>query len=135
MTTAGTPLKVVESAYAAILGRGDIDAFLEHFADDAVMIEPQSLPYGGTYRGKAAIKGALQSVFPLYTSFAYKPEAMATSGEWVIAYGTFAATAARTGKAISFPLAEASRVVNGKIVLINPVYSDTKALLDTLGKA
>lgn len=127
-----TPTEVIESAYEAILGRGHIDDFLEHFAEDAVMIEADSLPYAGTYKGKAAIRAGLESVFPYYTSFSYTPEVLTANGPWVIAYGTFAITSAKTGKSIAFKLAEVSKVENGKITLIHPVYSDTKALLETM---
>lgn len=128
-----TPTAIIESAYEAILQRGHIDDFLAHFADDAVMIEAASLPYGGTFRGKAEIRAALERVFPYYSSFSFAPQVLTANGPWVVAYGTFAVTSAKTGESISFPLAEVSKVENGKITLINPVYSDTKALLDTLG--
>lgn len=128
-----TPTEVIESAYEAILGRGDIDSFIDHFADDAVMIEAESLPYGGTYTGKDEIRAGLNKVFPFYSSFSYKPEVLTANGEWVIAYGEFSITSARTCNSLAFPLAEVSRVVDGKIVMIHPVYSDTKALLDVLG--
>jgi uncharacterized protein len=127
-----SPVEVIKASYEAILGRGDIDAFVSFFAEDGVLIEAASLPYGGTFTGPAEIKAALLSVFPHYSEFSYVPEVLTENGEWVIAYGTFSVTAARTGRSISFPLAEASRVVGGKIKLINPVYSDTKALLDIL---
>lgn len=127
-----TPTEIMEAAYEAILGRGDIDGFLTFFSDDAVLIEPESLPYGGTYHGKAAIKAALESVFPHYSAFSFKPEAITCTGEWFIAYGPIAVTSAKTGKSISFPLAEVARIQNGKITMIHPVYSDTKALLDTI---
>lgn len=128
-----SPIDVIKASYEAILGRGDIDAFVAFFAEDGLLIEAESLPYGGTYVGPAAIKGALQQIFPHFSAFSYKPDVITSGGEWVMAYGELAVTAAKTGKSISFPLAEASRVVDGKIVLINPVYSDTKALLDILG--
>ena len=132
MSNQPSPIEVIKASYKAILGRGDIDTFDSYFAADGVLIEAESLPYGGTFAGPAAIKAALLSVFPHYSAFSYTPEVLAESGEWVIAYGTFAVTAARSGRSISFPLAEASRVVDGKIKLMNPVYSDTKALLDIL---
>jgi uncharacterized protein len=128
-----TPTEVIESAYEAILGRGHIDDFLDHFAEDGVLVEADTLPYAGTYRGKAAIKAALESVFPYYSSFSYAPEVLTANGPWVIAYGTFSITSAETGKSIAFKLAEVSKVENGKITLIHPIYSDTKALLETMG--
>lgn len=131
--TEKTPVQVVQSAYDAILGRGDIEGFLDHFTDDAVMIEAVSLPYGGNHEGKDAIRAGLHSVFPFYSSFSYKPDIITENGPWVIAYGDFSITSSKTGKSITFKLAEVSKVENGKIVMIHPIYSDTKALLDTMG--
>lgn len=105
----------------AILGRGDIDGLIDHSADDTVMIEAESLPYGGTYTGKDKIRAGLNKVFPFYSSFPYKPEVLTANGEWVIAYGEFAVTSASIGHSIAFSRAEVSRVVDGKIVTIHPV--------------
>jgi len=37
------------------LNRGDVQAFLEDWADDAVFIYPGNLPISGTIKGKPAI--------------------------------------------------------------------------------
>ena len=78
------------------------------------------------------IRGALIKVMESFSEFSFKPDIFTTSGEWVIAYGTFAVTVRSTGKKVSFPLAEVSHVVDGKIKLINPIYSDTAAILAAL---
>lgn len=126
------PVAIVKAAYEAMLGRGDIDGFLSYFAEDGVLLEADSLPYGGRYIGADAIRGALVKVAETFSAFSYTPDIFATSGEWVIAYGTFAVTVRATGKSVSFPLAEASHIVDGKIRLINPVYGDTAAILSAL---
>lgn len=123
------PIDVVKASYEAMLGRGDLDGFLSFFADDGVLIEAESLPYGGRFVGREAIREALLQVMEIYSAFAFKPDVFATSGEWVIAYGEFSVTVRSTGKQVSFPLAEATRVVNDKIRLIHPIYSDTAAIL------
>ncbi len=126
------PVAIVKAAYEAMLGRGDIDGFLSYFAEDGVLLEAESLPYGGRFTGAEAIRGALVKVGETFSAFSYTPDIFATSGEWVIAYGTFAVTVRATGKSVSFPLAEASQIVDGKIKLINPVYGDTAAILNAL---
>lgn len=115
-----------------MLDRGDLEGFLGHFAEDGVLLEADSLPYGGRHVGIDAIRAALLKVVDLFSEFSFKPDIFATSGEWVIAYGTFSVTARRTGKTVSFPLAEAARVIDGKIQLIHPVYGDTAAILAAL---
>ena len=126
------PQDIVKSAYAAMLDRGDLEGFLDHFAEDGVLLEADSLPYGGRFVGADAIRGALIKVMESFSEFSFKPDVFTTSGEWVIAYGTFAVTVRSTGKKVSFPLAEVSHVVDGKIKLINPIYSDTAAILAAL---
>jgi ketosteroid isomerase-like protein len=123
------PTDVVKASYDAMLGRGDLDGFLSFFADDGVLIEAESLPYGGRFVGQEAIRAALLKVMETYSAFSFKPDIFTTSGEWVIAYGEFSVTIRSTGKQVSFPLAEATQVVGDKIKLIHPIYSDTAAIL------
>lgn len=127
-----SPIETVQASYEAMLGRGDLEGFLSFFADDGVLLEADSLPYGGRFVGAEAIRGALLKVIELYSAFSFKPDVFATSGEWVIAYGTFEVTVRATGKHVSFPLAEATQVVDGKIKLIHPVYGDTAAIIAAL---
>lgn len=127
-----SPEEVVKASYAAMLDRGDLEEFLSFFAEDGVLLEAASLPYGGRHVGTEAIRNALLKVVETFSEFSFKPDVFTTAGEWVIAYGTFSVTVRNTGKAVTFPLAEATRVVDGKIKLINPVYSDTAAILDAL---
>lgn len=126
------PVEIVKAAYAAMLDRGDLEGFLSFFTEDGVLLEAESLPYGGRYVGRDAIRDALVKIVETFSEFSFKPDVFATSGEWVIAYGTFAVTVRATGKQVTFPLAEATHVVDGKIKLINPVYSDTAAILAAL---
>ena len=126
------PIDIVKAAYEAMLDRGDLEGFLSFFADDGVLIEAESLPYGGRFVGGEAIRGALLKVIETYSAFSFKPDVFATSGDWVIAYGDFSVTVRSTGKQVSFPLAEASQVAGDKIKLIHPVYSDTAAILAAL---
>lgn len=126
------PVDIVKASYEAMLGNGDLEGFLSFFAEDGVLLEADSLPYGGRFVGVDAIRDALLKVVDTYSAFSFKPDIFATTGEWVIAYGAFSVTVRKTGKSVSFPLAEATQVVNGKIKLIHPVYGDTAAILAAL---
>jgi len=57
-----TARQVVDDAYAALFGRCDLDGFLADFDENSVFIEAESLPYGGTFRGRDAIKAASKRV-------------------------------------------------------------------------
>jgi len=132
MTAQKTSRQIIDEAYAAILGRGDIDGFLVDFADDAILVEAASLPYGGTFTGPAAIKAAMIRVFDYWTDFSYTVEHIVYGDEWVMAYGEFAATATKSGKRVAMPLAEIWKIKDGKVTMVSPIYSDTKIALDAL---
>jgi ketosteroid isomerase-like protein len=128
-----TPTQIVEDAYAALLGRGDLEAFLETCDDNTVMSEAGSLPYGGSYRGKGAIRAGIQKVFGYWRDFSFNVETLAANDDWVIAYGQFSATSIATGRSVSFPQVEVWKFKDGKAVLVQPIYSDTLAAVDALG--
>src|SRR3979490_1089766 len=59
MTTARSARQIVDEAYASLLQRGDMDAFLRDFDDESILVEVESLPYGGRHRGKENIRKAM----------------------------------------------------------------------------
>lgn len=126
-------LQIVQDAYDVLLGQGNLDAFCEYFDDGTVMSEADSLPYGGTFKGRDAIKAGIQAVFGYYSAFGYDVHQLTEGGNFVIAYGTFSATSAKNGRSVSFPLAEVWEFgEGGRVKMIQPVYSDTKAVIDIL---
>lgn len=133
MTAVKTARQVVDDAYAALFERGSVDEFLTDFDENSVMLEADSLPYGGRFQGPANIKAAMENVFGIWKDFSYDIEGTAYDEEYVIAYGKFSATSVKTGTKFSTPLAEVWHIRNGKVVLLHPVYSDTKAAVDALG--
>lgn len=131
--TAKIARQVVDDAYAALFGRGDLEGFLADFDENSEMIEADSLPYGGTYRGKDAIRAAIGKVISEYwDNFAYDIESIVYGDEYVMAYGRFSATGKQSGKKVSFPLTEVWRVRDGRVALVHPVYGDTKQAVDAL---
>jgi ketosteroid isomerase-like protein len=128
-----TARQVVDEAYAALFERGDLEGFLNDFDDNSTLIEADSLPYGGTFRGKDPIRTAIQNVFGYWKDFAYDIENVVYGEEYVIAYGRFSATSVKSGRKLDIPLAEAWRVREGRVAFVHPIYSDTKLALDVLG--
>jgi len=128
-----TARQVVDDAYAALFERRDLNGFLADFDDNSVFIEAESLPYTGTFRGRDAIKAASKHVLSYWSDLSYKVEAIADSDEFVMAYGRFRGTSKKTGKKLDIPLVEVWHIRDGKVLMINPVYSDTKLMLDVLG--
>jgi len=132
MTTTKTARQVVDDAYAGLFVRGDLEEFLTDFDDKSVLLESDALPYAGTYRGKDAIRSAIQGVFGYWTDFSYEIEHTVYGEEYVMAYGTFSAKAIKSGKKVSFPLCEVWKIKNGRVALVHPVYGDTKQAAEAL---
>jgi len=131
-TATKAPAEIVKDAYDALLGNGNLDAFMEVFDDKSVMREATTLPYGGTYVGRDAIRKGIEGVFGYFSSFGYEVHQITSGGDYVIAYGTFSATSAKNGKSVSFPLAEVWKFDGERVEFIEPIYFDVKAVADIL---
>jgi ketosteroid isomerase-like protein len=132
MSNAEAARLIVDSAYAALFERGDLDGFLSDFDENSELIEQESLPYGGIYRGKDAIRSAIQGVFGYWKDFAYGIESIVYGEEYVMAYGRFSATSVKTGRSVSFPLSEVWKIHDGRVALVHPIYGDTKQAVEAL---
>jgi uncharacterized protein len=132
MTQTKSARQIVEKAYAAFLERGDLDEFMEGFADDAELIEVETLPYGGRFCGRDAIKGAMIHLASCWSDLSYVIHRIVDSEDCVMAHGTFAAKGAKSGIAVSFPLAEVWTVKNGQITELLAIYGDTKQVVEAL---
>ncbi len=124
--------KIVESAYE-MLARGDWDSFYALFADDVVMHEAESLPYGGTYVGKDGLKRGIGKMFAAWEDMTYSVEQITAGGDLCFVYLHTSATSPRTGKTYAFPVAELWRFRDGKVVEFRPFYWDTHRAINVFG--
>ena len=124
-------MTIVRNAYASFLS-GNIPGFLATFDDDSVLIEAASLPYGGEYRGRAAIGGLLADMAAAWDGIGFAIQEIVEGDRLVIAYGQFTAIGRATGKAIAFPIAEVWEFDGDKVKSLTPVYFDTVAALAAL---
>ena len=121
----------VRQVYDAF-GAGD-GARLAELLADTHWVEAPGMPYGGVYRGKDSIRRGIQAVVGEYwDDFAYEIEAITYGEEYVMAYGRFSATAKKSRKKVSFHLAEVWKIRDGRVLLVHPVYGDTKAAAEAL---
>lgn len=131
-TISRAPIDIVRDGYEVLLGHGNLDAFCDFFDDQTIMREATTLPYGGTYVGRDAIKKGIQGVFGYFSTFSYEVEQLTSGGDFVIAYGKFSCTSAKNGKSVSFPLAEVWKFSGTRVEFIEPIYFDVKAVADIL---
>jgi ketosteroid isomerase-like protein len=123
---------IVESAYVA-LDKGDWDFFYSLFADDVVMHEAPSLPYGGTYYGVEGLKRGIETMFAAWDNMTYKVEQITAGGDLVFVYMHISASSPRTGKTFGFPVAELWRFRDGKVTEFRPFYWDTHRAIEVHG--
>ena len=116
----------------ATFKRGDVETFSQYFDDDSILKEADSLPYGGTHRGRAAIMAIMAEIPTHYSSFTFDIHEVAEGGDLVMAYGTMAVTSAKTGKSAKFSLAEVWEIIDGRVKMVEAIYGDTKMLMDAL---
>ncbi len=134
--TAKTAEQVVRETYDAVERTGSIDEFLKTFADDAVLEESAWLPYAGSYRGKAAIKQAVEQIMTHHwRDFDARVNSYTADAELVSVDLTLTATGNKTGKRVSFTVLELWRVENGKVTWVRPIYGDYAKVREALDLA
>lgn len=119
-----TPLEATKAMYDH-LAQGDWDAVADFMAEDFVIHEPPTLPYGGDWKGR----DALQRLFHHVMGFWDDPEV-----EWIdLAGGTnhavallrMSATARATGTRFTQQVAEVTRFgADGKMAEMHIHYFD-----------
>lgn len=132
-----TARQVVFDAYDNVRKTGDLDLFLADFADDAVLEESEAFPegYRGRHYGKPAVKATIQRIMgEFWRDFSFIIEKTVADDEFVIVFGKFSATGAKTGKKVEFPLMEMWRVQDEKVVWMRPVYGDHAQIAEAFGE-
>lgn len=124
---------VLQAAQAMLAG--DAETFFDAFADDVLIVEPASLPYGGTHRGRDAFRRIFAELHRLWVDWDVAIEDVASHDDRVYLMIRFEATARATGKRVAFPIVEVWRVVDGRALSLQPIYGDTALALNALGVA
>ncbi|MCZ4344085.1 nuclear transport factor 2 family protein [Sphingomonadaceae bacterium G21617-S1] len=108
--------------------KGDVETFARLFGDSAVMIEADSLPYGGSHKGYEGVKAALiDIVTKWFSEISFDIRDFLIGENHVAAYGRLTAVSKTSGEKINFPLAEVWHIENGKVLSMTPIYFDTSA--------
>ena len=131
ITSTQTPVETVQAYYTA-LENGDFNGVLAVVAEDGVLEEPASLPYTGTYRGRADWRRFGERFNTVWQDPMITVESIADAGEFVIGLARLQATARQTKRTIDMPLAELFWVKDGKITKLLPFYWDTAAAVNAM---
>lgn len=125
---------IVDEIYAAF-GSGDLDKWLTFFDDESVLIEADSLPYGGRFKGREEIMSAINTIMATWDNFSYDVHEKYANETTAMVFGTISGTAKATGRKIKMPLVERWTIRDGKVDEVLPIYFDTKAVQEAVGQS
>ena len=127
-----SPVATVE-AYFAALDVGDDEAALALLADGFVLVQADSLPYGGTYQGRDGFETFLRRQREAWATFRVgTPRCLSDGQRTVVALST-ASGETPGGTAFEMPMAQVFAVDGGKLQAAHPFYFDTAAVNALLG--
>lgn len=102
-------------------GRGDWEAAAALLADDFVVIEADTLPYAGTYRGKNALRDLFVKVMGMLPAVGLEIHAMTAGDDHVVGLLSI-----KLDDGEGIRVAEVFRMRDGKVAEIVPYYFDTE---------
>lgn len=112
---------------------GDPERMVELTHPDCVIIEPESLPYGGRYEAGNALLELFGDVFDVFDEFDFDVESVSDAGDRVLVSLTPRATPSGGGEPFEMPVAELDRVEDGMVLENHVFYKDTARVLEALG--
>ncbi len=106
---------------------------LEHVLDERFeIVEPDSLPYGGTHHGLSGYRALMQQIRTPF-ELAFEPHGLYALDETTVIVRTNVTFSARsTGRSLKLRVVEVLEVVRGRVRRSEVFLADTAALLATL---
>lgn len=117
-------IEIVNQMYGALPAM-DWDTYQSHMHADFCVVEADSLPYAGTYRGMDGFQQLVGIVFGMFSDFIPTITDMAVSDNRVMVWVDMTMTGAKSGKTINTPMIEVFSFEGDKVREIRPFYFDT----------
>lgn len=111
---------------------GDMPQVLAHLSPDIEVIEADSLPYAGTYRGHEGFRRLGRIIGSTWEFAPGKHFDYVAQDDIVVVLTSGRARARSTGREVDWRLAEVCTLDDGLITGIRPYYWDTHAILEAL---
>jgi len=119
--------QVVQSVYEAF-GKGDLPAVLAAFDPQIEIVEAESLPYAGVYRGHGGVSQLMQTIGDVWEVFDVSMERLVAHDDEVIALLQIKARLRGSARPLEMPVVEVWKLRDGKVLGIRPFYWDTAAI-------
>ena len=120
--------------FLAALRAGDTASMAETIHPDFELVEAESLPYGGTYRGLAGWQALTQAVGATFAGFRLDLLDYAGEGEdTLVLHFAISGRGRRSGTPFESRVLEYWRFLDGKLVRIDPFYFDTHLIVGAIG--
>ena len=115
------------------LAEGDRDgAYANVFAEDCVLHEAPSLPYGGIYHGRETMKRTLAGVISGFDAFETEIRNYLAGGDEVVVHLRIKGVGRVSRQPFDVPIMELWRIREGKVVELRPFLYDTAAIASIL---
>ena len=122
-------VEVVKRIYQAF-SEGDMETVSQLLSPSVEWIESEGIPYGGVFRGYAAIlEGVFGKIGAEWTDFTAHVDEFIDAGDIVITLGVDSGTYKATGKRMSAPTASVWTLKEGKVIKFRQ-YIDTLAVVN-----
>ncbi|MBT4159907.1 MAG: nuclear transport factor 2 family protein [Gammaproteobacteria bacterium] len=108
----------------------DWDTVKSLLHDDIVVIEAESLPYAGEFKGPESFIALNQKVSGSWEDTKTRVDNLIADGDHVVVLGNLSGRGKSTGQAFSVPLAAVWRLEEGRVREVRPFYFDTKLMHD-----
>lgn len=126
---------IVRKFYSAVK-TGDSETVNACLHPELLTLEPEGVPYPGAFKGREGFWSLLDTIMKVYSNFSFPDDVeMIAERDWVMAMVPLSITSSETGKSLDVPVAEVFKFKDKQIILLQPYYFDTLAVMKTCGKA
>jgi hypothetical protein len=105
----------------------NLRAALELLDDAFELVQAESLPYGGTYRGKSGVEAFFTRFFAFWKSFESAEVCYFANGDTVVV-SSLAKGTTQQGTTLEMPMVQVYQLQHRKLLHVRPFYFDTAAL-------
>lgn len=120
-------------AYWDAFARGDIDEATSVVADDGEIVVPETMPWGGTYRGPDGFKDMIGQVFSNMEEFSPEPQAFLEADDDHVVVPVISSGRTKAGNEIRGGRALWLYKLSGGKVTRAEVFADTAKIRDAVG--